>query len=40
MKFPWTSSPTQALRIKQELAKPEENLSFELGKAVQELPPI
>lgn len=40
MKFPWTSSPTQALRIKQKLAQPEENLSFELGKAVKELPPI
>lgn len=40
MKFPWTSSPTQARRIKQELARPEENLSFELGKAVKELPPI
>ncbi len=34
------SFPSQAQRIKQEIARAEENLTFELGQVVQELPPF
>ncbi|MGV0025027.1 HlyD family type I secretion periplasmic adaptor subunit [Phormidesmis priestleyi] len=40
MRVPLSSSPAQSQQIKQQLAQPEESLSFELGKAVQELPPL
>lgn len=34
------SSPAQSRQTKQQFAKPEDYLSYELGKAVQELPPL
>lgn len=34
------SSPTQSRQIKQQFASPEDYLSYELGKAVKELPPL
>jgi HlyD family secretion protein len=37
---PDASSPAQSRQIKQRLASPEDSLSYELGKAVQELPPL
>ena len=37
---PGASSPAQSRQIKQRLASPDESLSYELGKAVQELPPL
>lgn len=35
-----TSSPAQTRQVKQQFANPDEFLSYELGKAVQELPPL
>ncbi len=35
-----TSSPAQARQTRGQLASPEDSLSYELGKAVQELPPL
>lgn len=35
-----TSSPVQARQTKQQFIDPEQQLSYELGKAVQELPPL
>ena len=40
MQFPIVSSPAQARQTKQQFANPEDSLSYELGKAVQELPPL
>lgn len=40
MKISLSSSPAQSQQVKQRLANPEESLSYELGKAVQELPPF
>ena len=40
MKYSLVASASQARRTKQEFAKPDEQLSYELGKAVQELPPL
>lgn len=40
MKAPTSSTPAQSRQVKQRLANPEESLSYELGKAVQELPPL
>jgi HlyD family secretion protein len=40
MKVSMSASPAQSRQIKQQLAMPEESLSYELGKAVQELPPM
>ena len=40
MKSPFAASPPQARQTKEQFAHPEEYLSFELGKAVQELPPL
>jgi HlyD family secretion protein len=40
MKISMSASPAQSRQIKQQLAAPEESLSYELGKAVQELPPL
>jgi HlyD family secretion protein len=40
MKVSMSASPAQSRQIKQQLAVPEESLSYELGKAVQELPPL
>lgn len=40
MKSPLTASASQARQTKQRFAKPDEQLSYELGKAVQELPPL
>jgi HlyD family secretion protein len=40
MRVSLSNSPAQSQQIKQQLAQPEESLSFELGKAVQELPPL
>ncbi|MBD2439072.1 HlyD family efflux transporter periplasmic adaptor subunit [Nostoc sp. FACHB-110] len=40
MKSPLVANPTQARQTKQRFAKPEDQLSYELGKAVQELPPL
>ncbi|EKQ69416.1 type I secretion membrane fusion protein, HlyD family [Leptolyngbyaceae cyanobacterium JSC-12] len=37
---PEASSPAQSRQIRQRLANPDESLSYELGKAVQELPPL
>lgn len=37
---PDAANPAQSRQIKQRLAQPEESLSYELGKAVQELPPL
>ncbi|WP_341525003.1 HlyD family efflux transporter periplasmic adaptor subunit [Nostoc sp. UHCC 0302] len=40
MRFPLTANAAQARQTKQRFAKPEEQLTYELGKAVQELPPL
>ena len=40
MKSFLAANPTQARQTKQRFAKPDEKLSYELGKAVQELPPL
>jgi HlyD family secretion protein len=40
MQFPIVSSPAHARQTKEQFANPEDNLSYELGKAVQELPPL
>jgi HlyD family secretion protein len=40
MRSPLAASAAQARQTKQVFARPEEQLSFELGKAVQELPPL
>ncbi len=40
MQFPLVSSPAQARQTRERLAHPEDQLSYELGKAVQELPPL
>jgi HlyD family secretion protein len=40
MKFSLAANPAQARQTKQRFAKPDEKLSHELGKAVQELPQI
>ncbi|MEA5467814.1 HlyD family efflux transporter periplasmic adaptor subunit [Spirulina sp. 06S082] len=40
MKSSFSASPPQARQTKEQFAHPEDYLSFELGKAVQELPPL
>jgi HlyD family secretion protein len=40
MQFPLISSPAQARQTRSRFANPEDELSYELGKAVQELPPF
>ena len=40
MRSPLTSSPAQARQTKEQFATPEDYLSYELGQAVQELPPL
>jgi len=40
MKVSMSSSPAQSRQVRQRLANPQESLSYELGKAVQELPPL
>ncbi len=40
MQPPIVSSPAQARQTRERFAKPEDQLSYELGKAVQELPPL
>ena len=40
MRFSLTANATQARQTKNKFAKPDEQLSYELGKAVQELPPL
>lgn len=40
MKVSLSASPAQSRQLKQQLANPEDQLSYELGKAVQELPPF
>lgn len=40
MKLPIASSPAQARQTKQQFVKPDAYLDYELGKAVQELPPL
>ena len=40
MKFSLAANAVQARQTKDRFAKPEEQLSYELGKAVQELPPL
>jgi HlyD family secretion protein len=40
MKVSLSATPAQSRQIKQQLATPEDSLSYELGKAVQELPPL
>ncbi|MBO3462524.1 HlyD family efflux transporter periplasmic adaptor subunit [Aetokthonos hydrillicola Thurmond2011] len=40
MKFSLAANATQARQTKERFAKPDEKLSYELSKAVQELPPI
>jgi HlyD family secretion protein len=40
MKASISASAAQSRQIKQQLATPEDSLSYELGKAVQELPPL
>jgi HlyD family secretion protein len=40
MKYSLAANAAQARQTKQRFAKPEEQLSYELGKAVQELPPL
>ena len=40
MKVSISSTPAQSRQIKEQLANPKESLSYELGKAVQELPPL
>ncbi|MCC5653297.1 HlyD family efflux transporter periplasmic adaptor subunit [Nostoc sp. XA013] len=40
MKLPLDSSPTQSRQTKEQFANPDAYLDYELGKAVQELPPL
>ncbi|MBK1989777.1 HlyD family efflux transporter periplasmic adaptor subunit [Sphaerospermopsis aphanizomenoides BCCUSP55] len=40
MKYSLAANPVQARQTKERFANPEEQLSYELGKAVQELPPL
>ncbi|WP_204105136.1 MULTISPECIES: hypothetical protein [Spirulina sp. CCY15215] len=40
MKSPFSASPPQARQTKEQFAHPEDYLSFESGKALQELPPL
>ncbi|BAY44188.1 HlyD family secretion protein [Scytonema sp. HK-05] len=40
MKYSLTANAAQARKTKQRFVKPDEHLSYELGKAVQELPPL
>jgi HlyD family secretion protein len=40
MKVSISSTPAQSRQVRQQLASPEDALSYELGKAVQELPPL
>ncbi|MBD2295705.1 HlyD family efflux transporter periplasmic adaptor subunit [Anabaena sphaerica FACHB-251] len=40
MKYSLSANAVQARQTKERFAKPEEQLSYELGKAVQELPPL
>lgn len=40
MKYSLVANIAQARKTKQQFAKPDEQLSYELGKAVQELPPL
>ena len=40
MKTPLDASPAQARQVKEQFANPEDYLSYELGKAVQTLPPL
>jgi HlyD family secretion protein len=40
MKLPLASSPAQARQTKEQFANPDAYLDYELGKAVQELPPL
>lgn len=40
MRVSISSTPAQSRQVKQRLANPEDSLSYELGKAVQELPPF
>lgn len=40
MRYSLTANATQARQTKQQFTKPDEKLSYELGKAVQELPPL
>jgi HlyD family secretion protein len=40
MRYSLAANPAQARQTKQRFAKPDEQLSYELGKAVQELPPL
>ncbi|WP_414580959.1 HlyD family efflux transporter periplasmic adaptor subunit [Scytonema sp. PCC 10023] len=40
MKYSLAANAAQARKTKQRFAKPDEHLSYELGKAVQELPPL
>jgi HlyD family secretion protein len=40
MKVSLSATPAQSRQLKQQLATPEDSLSYELGKAVQELPPL
>ena len=40
MRYPLAANGTQARQTKQKFAQPEEQLSYELGKAVQELPAL
>lgn len=40
MKFPLVASPVQARQTRQQFTNPKDDLSYELGKAVQELPPL
>ncbi|MCY7391698.1 MAG: HlyD family secretion protein [Leptolyngbyaceae cyanobacterium CAN_BIN12] len=40
MKVSISSNPAQSRQVRQQLATPDESLTYELGKAVQELPPL
>jgi HlyD family secretion protein len=40
MKLPFASSATQARQTREQFASPDAYLDYELGKAVQELPPL
>src|SRR6056297_1928675 len=40
MKYSLLANAAQARQTKQQFAKPEDQLSYEVGKAVQELPPL
>lgn len=40
MRVSISSTPAQSRQVRQQLANPDESLSYELGKAVQELPPL